>query len=402
MSRKVVITGLGVISSIGNNVQENYNSLTSLRPGIGHIQNLDTVHKNIIPVSEVKLSDKDLGQLAEFDMNRPVTRTTLLGIIAAREAYLAAGLDKVSKLRTGFISATSVGGMGKTEMLYNKYLDPTDNGDFMKFLETHDCGESTERIAEALGIKDFMTTISTACSSSANSIMLGARMIKAGMLDRVVAGGVDSLTVFTINGFNTLMILDKEHCRPFDDSRQGLNLGEGAGYIVIESEEAAKAGNRPILAEVSGYANTNDAYHQTASSPDGQGAFLAMKKALQVAGLAAEEIDYINVHGTGTPNNDLSEGTAMTRLFGTQIPKFSSTKSYTGHTLGACGGIEAVYSTLSIMNKTIFPNLNFKVKMKELDLAPETSLISGIDIKSVLSNSFGFGGNNSALVFKKI
>ncbi|MCR6639299.1 MAG: beta-ketoacyl-[acyl-carrier-protein] synthase family protein [Sporocytophaga sp.] len=402
MSRKVVITGLGVISSIGNNVQENYNSLTSLKPGIGHIQNLDTVHKNIIPVSEVKFSDKDLAHMAEFDMSRPVTRTTLLGIIAAREAYHSAGLDKVAKLRTGFISATSVGGMGKTEMLYQKYLDPADNGDFMKFLETHDCGESTERIAEALGIKDYMTTISTACSSSANSIMLGARMIKAGMLDRVIAGGVDSLTVFTINGFNTLMILDKEHCRPFDDSRQGLNLGEGAGYIVIESEEAAKAGNRPILAEVSGYANTNDAYHQTASSPDGQGAFLAMKKALEVAGLTAEEIDYINVHGTGTPNNDLSEGTAMTRLFGTQVPKFSSTKSYTGHTLGACGGIEAVYSTLSIMNKTIFPNINFKVKMKELDLAPETSLLSGVDIKSVLSNSFGFGGNNSALVFKKI
>jgi 3-oxoacyl-[acyl-carrier-protein] synthase II len=402
MSRKVVITGLGVISSIGNNVQENFNALTSLKPGIGHIQNLDTVHKNIIPVSEVKLTDEELVQMAGFDKNRAVTRTTLLGVIAAREAYLSAGLDKVNKLRTGFISATSVGGMGKTEVLYPRYLDPNDTGDFMRFLETHDCGESTERIAETLGIKDFMTTISTACSSSANSIMLATRMIKAGMLDRAIAGGVDSLTVFTINGFNTLMILDREHCRPFDDSRQGLNLGEGAGYIVIESEEAAKAGNRPILAEVGGYANTNDAYHQTASSPDGQGAFLAMKKALEVAGLKAEDIDYINVHGTGTPNNDLSEGTAMTRLFGANVPKFSSTKAYTGHTLGACGGIEAVYSTLAIMNKTIFPNLNFKVKMKELDLTPETSLLSGVDIKNVLSNSFGFGGNNSALVFKKI
>src|SRR5690606_12848237 len=176
------------------------------------------------------------------------------------------------------------------------------------------------------------------------AIMYAARLIKQGQIDFAVAGEADALSAFTLNGFNSLMILDNEPCRPFDDTRKGLNLGEGAGYLVLVSEEIAqKLAQKPNII-LSGYANANDAYHQTASSADGRGNFGAMQGALQMAKLEPKEIDYINLHGTGTSNNDSSEGIAIARLFGDHIPAVSSTKTYTGHTLGACAGVEAVYS----------------------------------------------------------
>jgi 3-oxoacyl-(acyl-carrier-protein) synthase len=399
MSKKVLITGMGMISSIGKNVEETYESLIKEKSGTGKATILNTIHQDTFPLSEIKLTDDQLLTLAGLQNERIYTRTTCLGLIAAREAVENAGLGSLTRLKTGVISGTTVGGMGKTEVHYKDYLKPENIDINSQYVDTHDCGDSTQTIADLLGYNDFVTTISTACSSSANAIMLGARLIKSGMLDRVIVGGVDSLTKFTINGFNTLMILDKELCRSFDADRKGLNLGEAAGYIVIESEEAAKEGNRPILGEVKGYANSNDAYHQTASSPEGNGAFMAMSKALQVAGLSPKDIDYVNVHGTGTPNNDLSEGNAMARLFEGVFPRFSSTKAYTGHTLGAAGGIEAIISLLSIKYQTIFPNLNYRTPMPELSPRPVTSLITDANLKVVLSNSFGFGGNNTSLLF---
>ncbi|MFN3405237.1 MAG: beta-ketoacyl-[acyl-carrier-protein] synthase family protein [Cytophagaceae bacterium] len=402
MGGKVLITGAGIISGIGKNLEENYSALCNGKSGVGKISYVDTVFKDEIPVSEVKFSNEELAEMVGAQNEKFITRTSLLGMIAAREAMVNAGIEGRSGFRTGLISATSVGGMGKTEVYYDKLIAPGVVGDFLNYMDTHDCGQSTERIAEYLGVKDFMTTISTACSSSANAIMLGARMIRQGKLDRVIVGGTDSLTRFTINGFNTLMILDREHCKPFDDQRKGLNLGEGAGFIVIESEKAASEGNRPVFGEVKGYANTNDAYHQTASSPEGDGAYAAMSKALQVAGLKPSDIDYVNVHGTGTPNNDLSEGRAMEKLFGSDMPVFTSTKAYTGHTLGAAGGIEAVISMLTISRKIIFPNMNFRNQMQEISCTPATEIIRNVDVRNVVSNSFGFGGNNTALVFSKI
>lgn len=401
MLERVLITGIGMISSIGVNSEKSLESLRTGKSGTGKAVYLDTFHKDTIPVSEVKYSDEELIALSEIK-GIPLTRTTLLAWFAAREAFLSAGLDKASRLRGGLISGTSVGGMGKTEKNYLDYLSDNCPPEKRLFIDTHDCGESTQTVADILGFNQFSTTISTACSSAANAIMLGARMIRTGQLDRVIAGGVDSLTKFTINGFNTLMILDRELCKPFDENRQGLNLGEGAGFIVLESEKAAREGNREIFGELKGYANTNDAYHQTASSPEGNGAFMAMSKALEMAGLSTSEIDYINVHGTGTANNDLSEGRAMQKLFADSTPRFSSTKTFTGHTLGAAGGIEAVISLMSIKHQLIFPNMNFNTVMADVSCRPETSLIEKAGIKHVLSNSFGFGGNNSALVFSAI
>jgi len=289
--------------------------------------------------------------------------------------------------------------MDRSELYYADFLtNDTQN----KYIDSHHCGDHTEKVADLLGIKDFTSTISTACSSSINTIMFGARLIKLGILDRVIAGGVDSLSKFTLNGFNTLMILDREHCRPFDETRLGLNLGEGAGYVVLEADDIIEKEGKTAICELKGYANANDAFHQTASSPTGEGAFLAMTKALKLSGLNKEDISYINVHGTGTGNNDLSEGIAMKRVFGENIPPFSSTKGYTGHTLGAAGSIETIFGALAIKHNTIFPNLNFVNTIEEIGIKPETDIITNREIKNVLSNSFGFGGNNSTLIISKI
>jgi len=253
-------------------------------------------------------------------------------MIAAKEAVIHSGIDTTDGLRTGLISSTTVAGMGITELYYKELFEKTDH---LSVIDTHDCGDSTERIADYIGNVDYVTTISTACSSAANAIMLGCRMIKHGQLDRVVVGGVDALSKFTFNGFNTLMILDREWCKPFDENRKGLNLGEGAAFLVIEGEEALNKRQGKPLTEIIGYANANDAYHQTASSPEGYGATLAIQQAIAMSGLTPSQVDYINMHGTGTPNNDLSEGMATVAVFGNQVPKFSSTKAYTGHTLYA-------------------------------------------------------------------
>ena len=344
--------------------------------------------------------DHELAGVLGINDIREYTRTSLLGMIAAKEALSDAGLTDISKAGTGLISATSVGGMHRSEMFYKDFLNNHSKGRLMNIIH-HECGDSTEKIADILGVKDFVSTVSTACSSSANSIMAGARLIKNGKLQRVIAGGTDSLTLFTINGFNSLMILDKNKCRPFDDTRSGLNLGEGAGFVVLESEEMViKSGKKPYC-ELKGYGNACDAYHQTASSPEGNGAYLAMKKALDMSSLKESDIDYINVHGTGTQNNDLSEGKAMLRLFNGKVPPFSSTKAYTGHTLGASGGIEAVISVLAMKENILFPGLHFTTPIKELGMIPVITVQTNCKVNHVLSNSFGFGGNNSSLIFSQ-
>ena len=264
---------------------------------------------------------------------------------------------------------------------------------------THDNGRTTERIAIELGISGYIGTISTACSSGANAIMQGARLIEANKLDRVIVGGSDPLALFNIKGFSSLNIYDQDICKPFDESRKGLNLGEGAGFLVLESEQSIIITRNRPLCILTGWDNAADAFHQTASSPNGKGAYLAMMNALNKANLTSEKIDYINAHGTGTGNNDLSESIALQNVFGKNIPPFSSTKGFTGHTLAAAGAIEAVYCVQSIQSKAIFPNINFSTPMKETGLVPETNYRSEVPIENVLSNSFGFGGNCTCLIF---
>jgi 3-oxoacyl-[acyl-carrier-protein] synthase-1 len=395
----VFIAGIGAITAIGNNVSECLASFEKEKAGMGEITHMQTIHQNVLPVAEVKLTNEELAGITGLSVD--VSRTTLLSLVAAREALNDAAIPNLSDLRTGFVSANSVGGMDKSEDFFVEFLKDNSKGK-LKNIFDHECGSVTEVVADKLGITDYMTTISTACSSSANAIFYGARLIKNGLLDVVVAGGTDALTKFTLNGFNTLMIVDKEFCKPFDENRQGLNLGEGAGYVVLVSDKVAKTLHKPLYCKLSGYNNSNDAYHQTASSPDGMGSYLAMQGALKKAGLKTTDISYINLHGTGTPNNDSAEGTAITRLFEKDFPPMSSTKSFTGHTLGASGAIEAVFSVLAINKGIIYPNLRFETPMSEVPFTPETKFLTGQNIKHVMSNSFGFGGNCTSLIFSEI
>lgn len=385
----VCVSGIGIVSAIGIGVEANFASLLACRDGMGPVTLFDTIHK--VPVGEVKASNRQLAEMLGLSARATYSRTTLLGMMAAGEALRDSGADR--RLRIGLVSATSVAGMDLTEDFYREFAKDNSKGR-LRMAAQHDCFDSTGKIARHCGITHFSTTISTACSSAANAMMLGDRLIRAGMLDCVVVGGTDALSRFTLNGFKSLMILDEQKCRPFDASRAGLNLGEGAGYIVLQSEATL---SRTPYCRLAGYANANDAFHQTASSENGEGAFLAMQRALDMSGLRPADIDYINVHGTGTPNNDASEGAAIRRIWGGVVPPFSSTKPFTGHALAAAGGIEAVLSVLAIDRGVVYPTLNFSAT--ETGLVPATVLLTGQDIKAVLSNSFGFGGNNSSLIF---
>lgn len=397
MQERIVITGMGIISAIGNTVEENYNALLSGQSGVGELTLFESIHRETIKVGQVKKTTEQLIAELELSSDNNYTRTALLGAYAAKEAIANAGIRDINDRKTGLISSTSVGGMDYTEKYFFEY-ETTEAS--RKYIDAQGAGDSTDKIADYIGLKGFVTTISTACSSAANAVMMGARLLKAGKLDRVIVGGTDALSKFTVNGFNTLMILTDGYNTPFDQNRKGLNLGEAAAYLVLEREDIAIADGRTILGVVSGYANANDAYHQTASSENGEGAYLAMQKALKMANLSSNQVDYVNAHGTATPNNDLSEGRAMQRIFTDQMPLFSSTKPYTGHTLAAAGAIEAVYSLLAIQHGVVFPNKNFVTPMEELSIRPQTTLVHK-EINTVLSNSFGFGGNCSTVIFSK-
>jgi 3-oxoacyl-[acyl-carrier-protein] synthase-1 len=397
MQKTIWVTGIGVASSMGLNIEESLASFRKNKTGLGNIDLLDTIHKSEFKAGEIKLSNQELMHLLNIPDNeyRRHTRTSLIGILAAKQAYEDAGIKANDGVRTALISATTVGGMDKTEVEYasKNYRSG--------FIQTHPCGDATDKIADYLGLTGFRTTLNTACSSAANAIIYGARLIKHGKVERALVGGVDALSKFTLNGFNSLMILDQDYCRPFDNERNGLNLGEGAGFLVLESGDLAVSGKARKICKLSGYANSNDAFHQTASSPDGEGAYSAMKKALAMSGIGRDDIDYINAHGTGTENNDASEGAALMRLFGKDLPPFSSTKPFTGHALGAAAAIEAVFSILAIQYGMLFPNLRFNEPIEDMELVPVTEIKEGAQISHVLSNSFGFGGNNSSLVFSK-
>ena len=396
MSTGVAVTGMGIISAIGNNVAENFYGLQNGAHGLDFPKFVDTRFADQLKVGEVKLSNQELENYLNLPQNHTFSRTAMLGVFAAKQAITQAQLN--NKLQNvGFISSTSVGGMDLTEKYF---LDYNSDPEIQKYISSHNAGQTSIQIAEYFGLNGLVSTISTACSSAANAIMMGTRLIKSGKLDRVIVGGTDALSKFTINGFKTLMILTDGYNTPFDAERKGLNLGEAAAYLVLEREDLAKAEGKQILAYVAGYGNANDAYHQTASSETGEGAYLAMQKALKVANLTPDQIDYVNVHGTATPNNDLSEGRALERIFKDKLPVFSSTKPFTGHTLAAAAAVEAVYSIVAIQEQCVYPNLNFKTPMPEVNCIPQTQFKTA-KIQTVLSNSFGFGGNCSTLIFTK-
>jgi len=384
----IYITGAGVVSAIGIGKSETLVSLRKEESGIRQMRYLPSIHRDL-PVGEVQLSNEEMMQMLGVSQNLFLTRTALIGRMALREALEQAGLagDKLNEVP--FISATTVGGMDRRELYYGKERE-FNSGYAYALLSTHNCADCTEMIADYFGEFAFLSTVSTACSSATNALITGANMLRCGMAEMVVVGGAECLTMFHLNGFNTLMILDHQPCRPFDRDRAGLNLGEGAGYLVLETAASVKKrGVQPF-----------DAFHQTASSPDGEGAVLAMQEALALAGLQPSDIQYINAHGTGTPNNDESESHAIRRVFGDHLPPISSTKSFTGHTTSASGSIEAVLCILAIQNQFLPVNIHWQTPM-ENGIIPVTDPHPQTEIKHVLSNAFGFGGNDSSLILSK-
>lgn len=396
MKEPIWITGAGIVSAVGCNKREVLESLVAGRSGIGPMRYLRSVHTEF-PVGELPMSDEELCAALGIDASTPTIRTALLGMQALGEALDEAGLSGGELPGAAFISGTTVGGMDRSECYYPDFLA---NDSRNEYIAMHDCGASTELIADRFGRFGFVSTPSTACSSAMNAILVGANLIRSGAFDIVVAGGSECLTRFHLNGFNALMILDTQPCRPFDATRAGLNLGEGAAYVVLERAASARRRGVHALATLDGVANTCDAFHQTASSADGEGAFRAMRGALADAGLDPSEVDYINAHGTGTPNNDASESAAMLRLFGDRVPPVSSTKAFTGHTTSASGAIETVICLLALRYGFLPVNLNWQHPMDN-GIVPVRESRPPREIRHVLCNSFGFGGNDSSLLLSK-
>ncbi len=406
MTERIVITGAGVVSAIGCGKADTLASLREGRSGIAPVKYLETTLKDF-PVGEVPLSNGQLSALTGAPDCWP--RTTLLSVLALQEALEQASLSPAgnglssASLRDPvrenaperpfpaaelmLVSGTTVGGMDLTEKSYPAYSP------------WHSCGASTDLAAQFLGFSSA-TTLSTACSSAANAFIYAANLIRCGFCDRVVAGGAESLSDYHLNGFNSLMILDREWCRPFDATRAGLNLGEGAAFLVLESEKSALQRGAKPLALLSGWGNACDAFHQTASSENGEGAFLAMSKALAMAALEAGQISYVNAHGTGTPNNDASESTALRRVFGDALPPVSSTKPFTGHTTSASGSIEAVFCLLALQHGFIPRELNWE-KADPACVVPYTRN-APVHLQHILSNAFGFGGNDTSFILSRL
>ena len=389
MRDRVVITGYGVVSALGIGAEANRAALLRGESGVRTVRYLPTEHREF-PVGEVPMSGEELRERLGLPSG-VYSRTHLLGVLALREALEQSKLLQQSGL--ALISGTTVGGMDVTEHYFPEQ-QPAGR-------DIHDCGASTNEIADYFDCFDYTMTSSTACSSAMNALIMGKLLIESGERDIVVAGGAEALSKFHLNGFKSLMILDTQRCRPFDQTRAGLNLGEGAAYLVLERESSALKRGVEILGVLSGAGNACDAHHQTASSENGEGAYLAMTQALTDASLSPSDIDYVNAHGTGTPNNDASESAALRRLFGDTLPPVSSTKSYTGHTTSASGSIEATFCLMAMQYGFTPVQYEFE-NVDEQCITPiveSNALNNGLN--HVMSNAFGFGGNDSSIILSR-
>lgn len=399
MSSPVYITGAGIVSALGTGLATTAQALGEGRCGLAPPRFLQTSHREF-PVGEVPLSNAAMMERLGIASGTPTTRCVLLGQMALDEAIRSARISPDMLSHAAFISGSTVGGMDKSENHYQDFLH-SDQDLWNEYIALHDVGTTTTRIADYGGHFGYTASLSTACSSAANALLYGLQLIRSGERDLVIAGGTESLTRFHLNGFNALLILDHAPCRPFCATRAGLNLGEGAAYLVLESAESARRRHATPLALFSGGGNACDAFHQTATSPEAEGPRRAMLAALADAGLQPADIGYVNAHGTGTPDNDRSEAAALRQVFGSALPPYSSTKSATGHTTSASGAIEAAVCLLALRDGLLPANLNWRSPIEGMP-APVTVPQHGARLKHVLCNSFGFGGNDSALVFSQV
>ncbi len=399
---KVLITGFGAITGTGNNTGEILNSIKANHSGIGKLKKFNTSITKLKTGCEVR--DFRPSYNINHNIDKYLTDTNRFALHAACEAMDMANLNNYKDngdFKTAVITGVSTSGMQNAEKFYFERHENKNNADLIRAFHS---SVTADLIAWYFKTKGEKSTIITACSSGANAIGYAFNLIKSGEYQRVITGGSDALCFLTHTGFNSLGNVDPDYAKPFSGNRNGLSLGEGAGILILESEELVKNRNAKVYAEICGYGNTSDAYHATAPHPQGLGAARAMQQAINDAGLSPGQINYINAHGTGTIHNDKSETAAIKNVFNEHAYKLkvSSTKSSTGHTLGAAGAIEAVICVLAINNGIIPATLNYEEQDEDCDLDYVVNKHSNQDIEYALSNSFAFGGNNASLLFGKV
>ncbi|MFO1487266.1 MAG: beta-ketoacyl-[acyl-carrier-protein] synthase family protein [Verrucomicrobiota bacterium] len=391
--RYPVVTGLGIITAAGLGLKENWQAIADGTCGLRPLSLFESPRYGPVPVGEIQLDLVRLGAPANS------SRSDKLAWLAAREAIHDADIRFDSQPdRAGVLLGCSVGGSFGSENFLQTLLK---RGKMRPgCTRHHTCVSSADLIADHFGLLGPSLAVATACSSGALAIAMAGEMILSGEADVMLAGGADSLSRMTWGGFHSLLLVDSAGCRPFDASRGGMSLGEGAAVLVIEAEESARRRGATILARLTGWGASCDAHHATAPHPEGAGALTAMRTALRRAQLDPSAIRYVNAHGTGTRDNDLAEGKALKSLFGENVPPFSSTKRYFGHALAASGAIEAVICVEALRRQQLPPSLGFSAADPNIGLSPVTEMQSA-PLTHVMSNSFGFGGNNAVLVLSQ-
>lgn len=397
----IFITGMGMNCSLGFSPEDIHNALaTDASNGITDIELLKTRHRGSFPVGEIKRETGDLRSELNCSWHKNLNRTTILATLAVEQAIEQARRAHRVGGRFGIVSGTTVGGMDTTEDGYVDHIDGRIHP--VNFFQLGDCGFCAEYLAERLGGASYISTVTTACSSSLNAIGNAVQLLRAGELDVAVAGGADALCRFTINGFNSFMLLDHNRCRPFDATRSGINLGEGAAYFVLETAASLRKSGNKAIAVITGFKNYNDRFHPSSISPDGAGIRRAMEGALAEAELTPNRVDYILTHGTATPNNDASEGVAINDMFSsTAVPDYVSLKSSFGHTLAASGAINTGVGIMSMLEGTKYSNYNWSQAMPELGKGPLTVTKKGESVNNVIINASGMGGYCSSMVINK-
>lgn len=388
--RIAAVTGLGCICAAGDSLETIMPALYSGKRRPAAPLAVKTGLDKISPVFEVY---SDLA--SEGD----ASRTTLIALTAVREAFSHAHLDRsdIKGKRVGVVLGTTVGCTLNNEPFYRAYREKK-NPD-IRSVRSFLANNPALFIADLYGCSGPAVTIANACSSGTDAVGLAKSWIENDICDIVIAGGTDELCRTTYIGFTSLLITSMEPCRPFDRNRKGLNLGEGAGIVIVESMESAGLRGVQVLAHVAGYGSSGDAHHPTAPHPDGAGLRRAIGIALNDAGTTVDEITFINAHGTSTLDNDRVEGKVIRDLFSKSIP-IVSTKAYTGHTLGAAGGIEAVFTVMALHDGQLPATAGFEEPDEECGIIPTTKNIP-VNGNAAISNSLAFGGNNSVLVFSK-
>jgi 3-oxoacyl-[acyl-carrier-protein] synthase II len=403
--RRVVVTGLGTVNAVARSAPEFYLALKEGRCGVGPVTVFDTTDFRSHTGCEVHdFAPRDM--LPRSMRLKRLSRSDAMAMVSAVEALTDAGIfPPPSELLpdTGVVIGGGAGGMLECESVYRDYLLGGGRKPTYSNFAAFGCASSADHIATQFGLMGPKTTFMTACSSGATAIGYARDLIQTGAAKIIVCGGTEPLCRITYSAFNALQAVDLEYCKPFDKNRQGLSLGEGAGIMILEEITHAIARGARIYGEILGYGVSCDAHHMTAPDPEGGGAMLAMRRALDDSGIVPETVDYINAHGTATPANDAMETKAIKALFGNQAYRIpvSSTKSMTGHTLGAAGAIEGVVSLLAIHHGFIPPTIHHRTPDPQCDLDYVVEGAREAELKVVLSNSFAFGGNNTAVAFGK-